>query len=227
MSLKKIVVIGLFALSLPAYAAQPQKEGEPIKAPDDIPLGGFPGCSVQPPKNSCDSRISCYGVGTLFGNTGMDLQAATDEALMEAKNALASFYSEKQKAQKSLAKVREDTEKSTSDGGKKISTSMTRVMASVSSSSAEQVLAGVQVLGRVVDTNQQSVTVKIGVSCKSQAAAAKSQASSARSANPNASNGDGSKQPAEKAGKGEPESFKVGPGNLQNMEQEIKNADDF
>lgn len=224
---KKILFALIVGASFSAYAAQPQKEGEPINAPGDIPLGGFPGCSVQPPKDGCDARISCHGVGTLFGNTGMDLQAATDEATMEAKNELAKFYSNKQKAQQSLSKVREDTAKSTSDGGKAISSSMTRVMASVSSSSAESVLSGVQVLGRVVDTNQQSVTVKIGVSCKSQAAAAKSQAASARSANPNAGDTQGNDKQPSKPAKQEAESFKVGPGNLKNMKQEIKNADDF
>jgi hypothetical protein len=224
---KKFLFGLLLGTSIISQAAQPQKEGEPINAPGDIPLGGFPGCSVQPPKDGCDARISCHGVGTLFGNTGMDLQAATDEAVMEAKNELAKFYSNKQKAQQSLSKVREDTAKSTSDGGKAISSSMTRMMASVSSSSAESVLSGVQVLGRVVDTNQQSVTVKIGVSCKSQAAAAKSQAASARSANPTAATPQSKDKQASKPAKTEAESFKVGPGNLKNMNQEINNADDF
>jgi len=222
---KKLLLVLLLSTSVTSIAGQ-QKDGEPINAPGDIPLGGFPGCSVQPPKDGCDARISCHGVGTLFGNTGMDLQAATDEAVMEAKNELAKFYSNKQKAQQSLSKVREDTAKSTSDGGKAISSSMTRVMASVSSSSAESVLSGVQVLGRVVDTNQQSVTVKIGVSCKSQAAAAKSQAASARSANPNAGDAQGNDKQPSKPAKQEAESFKAGPGNLKNMKQEIKNADD-
>lgn len=224
MKLNKLAFALLIFVALPCAADQ--KEGEAISAPGDVPLGGFPGCSVSPPKNGCDSRIVCHGVGTLFGNTGMDLQAATDEATMEAKNELAKFYSSKQKAQQSLAKVREDTAKSTSDGGKAVSSSMTRMMASVSSSSAESVLSGVQVLGRAVDVKQQAVTVKIGVSCKSQAAAAQSQAASARSANPSSSNNNGSKS-SEKPAKTEAESFKVGPGNLQNMKQEIKNADDF
>lgn len=224
MHYQKIFIALFFAVSVSTVSAQQQTEGEQIKAPGDIPLGGFPGCSVQPPKNGCDARIACHGVGTLFGNTGMDLQAATDEALMEAKNELAKFYSNKQKAQQSLAKVREDTAKSTSDGGKAVSSSMTRVMANVSSSSAEAVLSGVQVLGRVVDTSQQSVTIKIGVSCKSQAAAAKSQGAAARSANPTSGSPPNEvKQPV----KQEAESFKVAPGNLKNMKQEIPNADDF
>lgn len=227
MKIKTVVAIGFLTFSLSAFTAQPQQEGEPINSASEIPLGGFPGCSVQPPKDGCDARISCNGVGTLFGNTGMDLQAATDEALMEAKNELAKFYSNKQKAQQSLAKVREDTAKSTSDGGKSISSSMTRIMANVSSSSAEAVLSGVQVLGRVVDTNQQSVTVKVGVSCKSQAAASKSQATSAKSAKPNKQSTAGSEQATQNSGKNQSESFKVEPGNLQNMKQEINNADDF
>lgn len=215
----------LLTLALPLQAASPQRDGEPIKGIGEVPLSGFPGCSVAPPKNGCDARIVCNGVGTLYGNSGMDLQAATDEALMEAKNELAKFYSNKQKAKQSLAKVREDSQKSTSDGGKAISSSATRLMSSVSSSSAESILSGVQVLGREVDTNQQAVTIKIGVSCKSQEAAAKSQAGALRSATPgNAA--DNNKSPNQPS-KSEPESYKVGPGNIQNMKQEIKNADDF
>jgi uncharacterized protein YfcZ (UPF0381/DUF406 family) len=83
----------------------------------DVPLGGFPGCYLAAPKDSCDARIVCTGVGTLYGNTGTDLQAATQEGSMGARNELAKFYSSKQKAQESLATVRQDAQKSTSDGG--------------------------------------------------------------------------------------------------------------
>lgn len=191
----------------------------------EIPLSGFPGCSVQPPKDGCDARISCSGVGTIMGNTGIDVQSATEEAVMEAKNELAMFYSNKQKAQKSLSKVREDTMKSTSDGGKAISNSATRLMASVSSSSAESILSGVQILSRTVDAKQQVVTVKVGVSCKSQAAAANSQANSAGSATPGSSNQSSNKAATVKADK--PESFKVAPSGVQDSHQEVKNANDF
>ncbi len=222
---KTIVALFSAMLIADAHAAAPQKEGEPIVAADEVPLGGFPGCSVAPPRGGCDARIVCHGVGTLYGTTGMDLQAATEEAMMEAKNELAKFYSSKQKAQNALIKVREDTQKSTSDGGKAINSSASRLISSVSSSSAEAVLSGVQVLGRVVDTNQQAVTVKIGVSCKSQAAAAKSQEGAARSANPS-NNGQNTAQ-GTKTEKQDSESYRVPPGGVKNMRQEMKNADDF
>jgi len=225
-NLVKIIMLTLVCVGS-INAAQPQKEGEPINAPTDIPLGGFPGCSLQPVKDNCDARISCSGIGTLYGSTGIDLQAATEEALMEAKNELAKFYSNKQKAQQSLSKVREDTSKSTSDGGRAANSSATRLIASVSTSNAESILSGVQVLGRVVDTSQQSVTVKVGVSCKSQNAAAKSQAGSINSALPN--NLTSNKKTPHEAGRNsiQAETYKIPPGGVQNMTQEIKNADDF
>jgi uncharacterized protein YfcZ (UPF0381/DUF406 family) len=225
--MKKLIYVAILSLGMIGNAMA-QKEGEPVNVASDVPLGGFPGCSVSAPKNGCDSRIVCNGVGTLFGNTGMDLQAATEEASIEARNELAKFYSSKQKAQQSLAKVKEDTAKSTSDGGKSITSSMTRMMASVSSTSAESILSGVQILGRQVDVNQQTVTVKAGVSCKSQAAASQSQAAAVRSANPNAGSVSSSAQPAgEKSKAQSAEAFKTGPGTLRNMTQQTKNADDF
>jgi hypothetical protein len=224
-SLKYLLLASLL-LTKASFAAQ--QEGEPVNAPSDVPLGGFPGCFVHPPQDGCDARIVCNGVGTIFGTTGMDLQAATEEAAMEARNELAKFYSSKQKAQQALAKVKEDTAKSTADGGKAINSSMSRIMTSVSSTSAESILSGVQVLGRLVDTKQQAVTVKVGVSCRSQAAAASSQAAARQSANPGNSTTQGNGQQSNnKSGKNGAESYKIGPGNIQNMNQEVPNADKF
>ena len=55
---------------------------------------------------------------------------------------------------------------STSDDGKATASSAKRLIASVSSASAEPILSGVQVVSREVDTKQQTVTVKVGVSRK-------------------------------------------------------------
>jgi uncharacterized protein YfcZ (UPF0381/DUF406 family) len=189
-----------------------------------VPLGGFPGCQLAPPKDSCDARIVCSGVGTLYGNTGADLQAATKEGEMEARNELAEFYSSKQKAQESLSKVREDAQKSTSDGGKVTSSSATRMMASVSSTSAERILTGVQILSRAVDPKQEAVTVQVGVSCKSQAAAAQSQAIAARSVDQMSSGGPSS-APAQ--GNNGAEGFRTPPGQLGTFRQQTPNADNF
>lgn len=224
MNVTKIATL-LFILSATQAIAAPKQEGEPIKASGDMPLSGFTGCAVSPPKDGCEARIVCHGVGTLFGNTGVDVQAATDEASMEARNELAKFYSNKQKAQQSLAKVREDSLKSTSDGGKSVTTSITQLSSKVSSSSAEAVLSGVQTLGRTVDVDQQTVTVKIGVSCKSQAAAAQSRATSAKAAAP-AGNVEPAKGAKQAPAKNEGEAYKLSP-NAKSIHQEVPNSDDF
>ena len=100
----------------------------------------------------------------MYGSTGTDLQAATQEGSIEARNELAKFYSSKQKAEQSLSTIREDAQRSTSDGGKATASSAKRLIASVSSTSAESILSGVQVVSREVDMKQQTVTVKVGVS---------------------------------------------------------------
>ncbi|MFP3557226.1 hypothetical protein SB861_41965 [Paraburkholderia sp. SIMBA_049] len=189
----------------------------------DIPLGGFPGCFVAPPKDSCDARIVCTGVGTIFGTSGTDVQAATQEGAIEARNELAKFYSSKQKAEQSLSTVRKDLQRSTSDGGKATESSLNRMIASVSSTSAESLLTGVQVLSREVDAKQQTVTVKVGVSCKSQAAAAQSQAGAMRSANPSAG-GQGA-QGAQAANRSE--EYRTPPGQLSSFKQTTPHADEF
>jgi hypothetical protein len=200
-----------------AFAQQGPASGE---GGGDIPLGGFPGCFVAPPKDACDARILCTGVGTLYGNTGADLQAATQEGSIEARNELAKFYSSKQKAEQSLSTIREDAQRSTSDGGKATASSAKRLIASVSSTSAESILSGVQVVSREVDTKQQTVTVKVGVSCKSQAAAAQSQAGATRAAY--AQKTGGNAQAAPRA-----EEYRTPPGQLSNFKQTVPHADEF
>ena len=97
MKAKKLIVLACLACMgvVSAQEALPPA----TDAPEERPLGGFPGCMMAPAKDSCDERITCKGVGTLFGNTGKDLQDATDEATSEANAALANFYSSKFKAE--------------------------------------------------------------------------------------------------------------------------------
>lgn len=219
MKIKKAVacLFGLVAVSH-AFA---QQGPAPADGGGDIPLGGFPGCFVSPPKDSCDARILCSGVGTLYGNSGSDLQAATQEGSIEARNELAKFYGSKQKAEQSLSTIREDTQRSTSDGGKATASSTKRLIASVSSTSAESILSGVQVVSREVDTKQQTVTVKVGVSCKSQAAAAQSQAGATRSAYSPKTGANG--QPAATRA----EEYPTPPGQLSSFKQTVPHADEF
>lgn len=213
----------IFSLLFASHAFAQQTDGS-AAAGGEVPLGGFPGCYLAPPKDSCDARIVCSGVGTLYGSSGTDVQAATQEGSIEARNELAKFYSSKQKAQESLAKVRQDAQKSTSDGGKATSSSATRMMASVSSTNAEAVLSGVQVLSREVDPKQETVTVTVGVSCKSQAAAAQSQGASARSASPSDS---GSNTTGAGSGESRAEEYRTPPGQLSSFKQTTPHAEEF
>ena len=213
----------LMAGALLVNGAFAQQEGEPVNGPDQVPLGGFDGCFVQEARNGCSARITCNGVGIVFGNTGPELQLATQEANMKARGKLAEFYSDKVKAETALKSTSKNTAKSNANGGLDTTSEMTRLMASVNTSSADAVLSGVQVLGRKVDINQRTVTVKIGVSCKSQAAAAKSQQTAAGSAQP----GGNAPAPQEGGQPAGPATSNMGAMKQYNMNQKRKNADDF
>ena len=218
--LSVLTVAATLGIVQTAYA---QASGEPVQAADEVPLGGFPGCSLAPPKDGCDARIKCYGVGQIFANTAMDVQLATKEATNKARSQLAMFYSTKQKAKEAIASASKSMMTTNADGTAAASTSAERMMASIDETSAEAVLSGVQTLGRQVDMQQRAVTVKIGVSCRSQAAAAKSQANAARSANPAVAAGKAPAAPsAQKASEGQT----LQQGNVRSFEQRRK-SDDF
>jgi hypothetical protein len=201
-----------------------QAEGEPIRSADEAPLGGFEGCTMAPPKDSCDARIKCTGVGNIFANSARDVQLATREATSKARSQLAMFYSSKQRAKEAIANASKSTGSTNADGSSTGSTESERLMASIDETSAEEVLRGVQVLGRQVDAAQRTVTVKIGVSCRSQAAAARSQAG-ARQPAAAAAAPSGGGQPAPAAA--QPQGQRIPPMELRSFEQKRKNADEF
>lgn len=203
--------------------AQVQQSGEPIQSPEEITLGGFEGCSIAPPKDGCSARIKCSGVGRIYGTSPYSIQDATKEAQAKARAQLAKFYSEKVKAKESIANAAEASGQSNASGGADVKESFSRVMADVTQTSAEAVLSGFQVLGRQVDMAQKTVTIKGGVSCKSQAAAAQSQAASTRSAPVQNASAPAVEQPQRPVGA----SVSVGPSNMKTLNQKVKNADDF
>jgi len=220
MNTKKLITLACLAFM--SLASAQEKLPPAADSPDDRPLGGFPGCMLAPAKDSCEERITCKGVGKLFGNTGSDLQDANDEAEANANAALAKFYSNKVNATKSIQSVSSGSQQSNAQGGADYKSSAARMITKVTNSSTEAMLTGVQVLGRTVDFNQRAVTIKVGVSCKSQTAAARSQsranAGAAAGASPS-----GNQQPVNQG----PASMTVGPMNQKNFIQKNKNADDF
>lgn len=223
MNAKKLIALACLAYMGMAGAQQPALPTA-ADAPDDRPLGGFPGCTLAPAKDGCEERITCKGVGKLFGNTGTDLQDATDEAESEANAALAKFYSNKVKAEQAIKSVSNSSSQSNASGGNDVKNSAERMIVKVRTQSAEAMLTGVQVLGRSVDWNQRAVTIKVGVSCKSQTAAARSQArANAGAAAGGTPSAGGGQQPAAQG----PAAQAVGPMNQRNFIQKNKNADDF
>lgn len=222
-SLMKKFYLAAFVGLMMGSSAFAQAEGEPIQAADEVPLGGFAGCSLAPPKDGCDARIKCSGVGNIFANTAMDVQLATKEGTNKARSQLAMFYSTKQKAKEAIANASKSMMTTNADGTSSGSTSAERMIASIDETSAEAVLSGVQVLGRQVDAKQRTVTVKIGVSCKSQAAAAKSQAGAVRSATPSGGGSAGASAPPARSAEGQTLQQRE----LKSFEQRRKNSDDF
>jgi hypothetical protein len=215
----------LIALACMAYMAlaSGQDKLPPAESPDERPLGGFPGCMMAPAKDGCEERIVCKGVGKLFGNTGTDLQDATDEAESEAQASLAKFYSNKVKAEQAIQSVSSSSSQSNAQGGNDVKNSAARLITKVRTQNAEAMLTGVQVLGRSVDWNQRAVTIKVGVSCKSQTAAARSQSRANAGAAAGANAGNGS---APSANQG-PAALGIGAMNQKNFIQKNKNSDDF
>jgi hypothetical protein len=215
----------LAALLMSTQLVHAQAEGEPIRSADEVPLGGFEGCIMAPPKDSCDARIKCTGVGNIFANSARDVQLATREATNKARSQLAMFYSSKQRAKEAIANVSKSTGSTNADGSSIGSTESERLMASIDETTAEEVLRGVQVLGRQVDADQRTVTVKVGVSCRSQAAAARSQAGARQPAGAAAAAPSGAGQSAPIAAG--PQGQRIPPMELRSFEQKRKNADDF
>lgn len=224
MNAKKLIALAVLAYM--GVAGAQDKLPTAADQPDEQPLGGFPGCMLAPAKDGCEERITCKGVGKLFGNTGTDLQDATDEAESEANAALAKFYSNKVKAEQAIQSVSSSSSQSNASGGNDVKNSAARLITKVRTQSAQAMLTGVQVLGRTVDWNQRAVTVKVGVSCKSQTAAARSQARANAGAAAGAAGMGGSGGGAAAAPAG-PAAQSVGPMNQRNFIQKNKNADDF
>jgi hypothetical protein len=221
-----ISTLGAGALLMSTALALAQAEGEPIRSADEAPLGGFEGCTMAPPKDGCDARITCTGVGNIFANTARDVQLATREATSKARSQLATFYSSKQRAKEAIANASKSTQGPTNtDGSSTGSTESERLMVSIDETSAEEVLRGVQVLGRQVDGGQRTVTVKVGVSCRSQAAAARSQAGVRQPAAAAAAPQSGGGQPAPAAAPTQGQ--RIPPMELRSFEQKRKNADEF
>ena len=207
-------------------SAEVKVEGESPVAAGEVPvlLGGMEGCVVAPPKGSCEARIKCAGVGKIFGSSAFAVRNATKAAQSNARTMLARFYSEKAFTQENVKQAVADMSQTNASGGEDSKTMESRTMDSIEKTTAEEVLSGFQVLGREIDMEQKTVTIKGGVSCKSQAAAAKSQSASAKSATQSGGSKQTSNNTATKSGAAVQSS---GPVNFDKVRQKVKDVDDF
>jgi hypothetical protein len=221
-------ILGAVLISCLAVVAKAQSSGEPIKAASDIQLSGFPGCSVAPPKDGCDARIKCSGVGQIYGNSKRSVNAARKEAEMNARTALSRFYGEKQKAKAALQNASQASETSNADGSSTVKESFSRMQADIAGNSTEALLSGVQTLGVDVSAEDREVLVIVGVSCKSQAAAKNSSAAAASAAGAAGSQGGaaGTSDGKDKQSSGA-KGFRQDGGDLKSSSRRRKNADDF
>jgi hypothetical protein len=207
-------------------SAEVKVDGEPPVAEGEVPvlLGGMEGCVVAPPKGNCLARIKCAGVGKIFGSSAFAVRNATKAAQSNARSMLARFYSEKAYTEDSVKQAVADMSQTNASGGEDSKTMESRTIDSFEKTTAEAVLSGFQILGREIDMEQKTVTIKGGVSCKSQAAAAQSQAASAKSATQSV----GSKQSGVKTStKSGAAAQSSGPVNFDKVRQKVKDVDDF
>ena len=102
--------------------------------------------------------------------------------------------------------------------------SAARLITKIRTQSSQAMLTGVQVLGRSVDFNQRAVTIKVGVSCKSQTAAARSQGRANAGAAAGGATAGAASTGQPPAG---PAAQSMAPMDQRNFIQKNKNADDF
>ena len=203
-------------------SAEVKVEGEPLQEPGDVPLGGVAGCYLKPPKDGCNVRVQCKGVGAMYGSAAMSVRNATKRAQIDARGQLALFVKNKAITTDENKQAVAGMAQLNASGGEDAKEMESSAMNQLQSMSAEEVLTGFQVRGRQIDVENRTVTIIGGVSCKSQAAAAKIREVSGKSGDPNYSSKKTGEKSAVKSGSSTQSS---GPVKYDKVEQ--KNSDDF
>lgn len=169
-------IVALFtALSAPAIAIaqkQPVNEVQVQNQGESDLIDFFDGCKPKV-KQSCRTRIVCTGSHTIHGNNARSVQTAMKIASAKANSELSKYLSNKNKVLEDI-KILDKTYSKDDSQGVQTNKELGELTSIVMSTSAEQFLQGVAVIGGRVDMDaagKGKVTVVVGQGCESVAIA--------------------------------------------------------
>jgi len=158
-------------LSQPVFSQQlqPSNEVQVQNQGEADMIDAFQGCKPKI-KPSCQARIVCTGMGTIHGNNPRSVQVAMKVAQTNANGELAKYLGNKTKVNEDLKQL-DKTYSKESGEGKQTQQEIGVLLSQVNSTSAEQFLQGVAVIGGKIDMQKGTVSVVIGQGCESVASA--------------------------------------------------------
>ncbi len=174
---KKIIglILAIVAPTVFAQQLQPANEVQ-VKSNPQVQNQGeadmidpIQGCHPKI-KPSCQARIVCTGISTILGKTPRAVQVAMKVAQSNANGELAKYLGNKTKVNEDIKQL-DRTYSKESGAGTQTQTELGVLVSQVNSTSAEQFLQGVAVIGGKVDMQAGLVSVVIGQGCESVAAA--------------------------------------------------------
>jgi hypothetical protein len=168
----RILVTILAALSLPTLAfaqKQPANEVQVQNQGEADLIDFFDGCKPKV-KQSCQTRIVCTGSHTIHGNNARSVQTAMKIASAKANSELSKYLGNKNKVLEDI-KILDKTYSKDDSQGVQTKQELGELTSIVMSTSAEQFLQGVAVIGGKVDMTAGKVTVVVGQGCDSVAIA--------------------------------------------------------
>ena len=151
----------------PANEVQVQAQAQPTGEADMI--DPFQGCKPKV-KPSCQARIVCTGISTIHANNPRAVQVAMKVATSNANGELAKYLGNKTKVNEDIKQL-DKTYSKESGAGTQAHQELGILSSQVNSTSAEQFLQGVAVIGGKVDMQAGLVSVVIGQSCDTVATA--------------------------------------------------------
>lgn len=166
----KLVVL-TFAMQAGLSIAENRTDGNPqlkIQGESDL-IDAIDGCHPKI-KPSCQARVVCTGSNTIHGDNPRSIQLAMKIATAKANAELVKFIGNKVKVLEEI-KVLEKKYEKENGAGKQTQSEFGELSNSVYSTSGEEFLQGVSVIGGKVDMEEGMVRVVIGQGCDSVSAA--------------------------------------------------------
>ncbi len=165
-----LIMPSVFAQQLqPANEVQVQNQVKVQNQGESDMIDPIDGCHPKI-KQSCQARIVCTGSSTIHGDNPRAIQVAMKVAQSNANGELAKYLGNKTKVNEDIKQL-DRTYSKESGAGKQTQSELGILVSQVNSTSAEQFLQGVAVIGGKVDIPAGKVSVVVGQGCESVAAA--------------------------------------------------------